>query len=227
MTNEDLQQLKALAEAATPGPWIIEEGLPQDEAWCEWHNVGPFSLMGDKADADDKFIAAANPAAILALIAKVESLAAPSVASGTGKLPMDPASRHQRLGEHIFEFAKQHGWKDDGEGAFEYIQRHSYVVGIEDAGGKVGVGGTQTFGNRWPISVLEDDRAAIAASAPAQAGPNAQLVEALKELCAMYGSTWDSVDGSLVMFADGVTRFEKAHAAGLAALAAAGEGEAS
>lgn len=73
-------------------------------------------------------------------------------------------------------------------------------------------------------SVIPGDAATIAfaRAIEAAAGPNALLVEALKELCAMYGSTWDSIDGSLVMMGTGVERFEKAHEAGLAALAAAG-----
>ncbi|MGH8449545.1 hypothetical protein [Pseudomonas sp.] len=37
------------------------------------------------------------------------------------------------------------------------------------------------------------------------------LLSALKGLSSMYGSTWDSVDGSLVMLSPGIERFEKAH----------------
>lgn len=59
-----------------------------------------------------------------------------------------------RLGRYVTEFATKGGWTNDGEGAFEFIQRHSYVVGIEDAGGKPQYGGTETNGSRWPISAL-------------------------------------------------------------------------
>jgi hypothetical protein len=68
--------------------------------------------------------------------------------------------RATRIGRHVLDFAKRGGWPDDGEGAFEFIQRHSYVIGYQDAGGKVSYGGTDTKGSRWPISAF--------ASAPAQ-----------------------------------------------------------
>ena len=68
-------------------------------------------------------------------------------------LDMSDEARALRIGKHVLEFARKSGWKDDGEGAFEFIQRHSYVVGFEDAGGKVQYG-TDTEGSRWPISAL-------------------------------------------------------------------------
>lgn len=68
-------------------------------------------------------------------------------------LDMSDEARALRIGKHVLEFARKSGWKDDGEGAFEFIQRHSYVVGFEDAGGKVQYG-TDTKGSRWPISAL-------------------------------------------------------------------------
>ena len=43
----------------TKGPWEIVEDLGMDEAWCNWHKVGPFHLMGSKANADSRLIAAA------------------------------------------------------------------------------------------------------------------------------------------------------------------------
>jgi IS1 family transposase len=46
-----------------------------------------------------------------------------------------------------------------------------------------------------------------------------ELIEALHELSAMYASTWDRVDESLVMMGDGVKRFEKAHSKARALLA--------
>jgi hypothetical protein len=41
--------------------------------------------------------------------------------------------RFIRAGKHLHETAKSLGWKDDGEGAYEYIQRISYEQGLEDA----------------------------------------------------------------------------------------------
>ena len=38
-----------------------------------------------------------------------------------------------------------------------------------------------------------------------------ELISALRKLSAMYASTWDRVDGSLVMMGEGVKRFEAAH----------------
>lgn len=43
------------------------------------------------------------------------------------------------------------------------------------------------------------------------AADRARLLAALKELSAMYASTWDRVDGALVMMPPGIARFEKAH----------------
>ncbi|WP_277963879.1 ead/Ea22-like family protein [Pseudomonas sp. RIT-To-2] len=68
----DYTELKRLAEAATPGPWQTEQAYPI---------VQPaYPARGSIASAliwqDAHFIAAANPAAILALIAENERLAA-------------------------------------------------------------------------------------------------------------------------------------------------------
>lgn len=68
----DLEELKRLAQAATPGPWEIKEHLGYDEAYCDWHQVGAIDLQGGEASADSQFIRSANPAAVLALIERVE-----------------------------------------------------------------------------------------------------------------------------------------------------------
>ena len=64
-----LQSLIAKAKAATPGPWEITEDSAggKDEAWCHWHQIGPFDLTGEKPTADGLFIASCNPHLILAL----------------------------------------------------------------------------------------------------------------------------------------------------------------
>lgn len=58
----------------------------------------------------------------------------------------------------------------------------------------------------------------IAADGPNPQPANARLIaaapellEALKELSAMYASTWDRVGGDLVMMGGGIERFEAAH----------------
>lgn len=68
----DYSELKRLAEAATPGPWYQHGGIMQVlnhdcETVCE-----TFEDDGDCPDA--QFIAAANPTAVLALIAENERL---------------------------------------------------------------------------------------------------------------------------------------------------------
>ena len=72
----DHSELKRLAEAATPGPWAYdgsyvcpartEDGTTYVELWR--------SIADCHQPENTKFIAAANPAAVLALIAEVESL---------------------------------------------------------------------------------------------------------------------------------------------------------
>jgi hypothetical protein len=78
----DYSGLKRLAEAATPGEWlrsddndvqVSEEG---DEAYSSWEIAGPATIegYGAQAQADADFIAAANPADVLALVAENERL---------------------------------------------------------------------------------------------------------------------------------------------------------
>lgn len=72
----DYIELKRLAEAATPGPWAYdgsyvcpartEDGTTYVELWR--------SIADCHQPENTKFIAAANPAAVMALIAEVESL---------------------------------------------------------------------------------------------------------------------------------------------------------
>jgi hypothetical protein len=106
MNNEDLQQLKALALAATPGPWewdgVRSEGEygSDDDGGCGYESYQVTTNAGacivdclnndngavhvehdghawDKvAKQDAKYIAAASPDVVLALIARIESLAA-------------------------------------------------------------------------------------------------------------------------------------------------------
>ena len=72
----DYSELKRLAEAATPGPWAYdgsyvcpartEDGTTYVELWR--------SIADCHQPENTKFIAAANPVAVLSLIAEVESL---------------------------------------------------------------------------------------------------------------------------------------------------------
>ena len=68
---------------------------------------------------------------------------------------LDDAERMARLGRHVMNFALRGGWDpSDGEGCFEFIQRHSYAVGYEDAGGKIPFGGTDPKGSHWPLDTM-------------------------------------------------------------------------
>jgi hypothetical protein len=86
MNNEDLQQLKALAEAASPGPWSGDryDGTVKYEVLDV---NGATVIRGDNSnmseggygienEEDERFILAANPDTVLHLIARIESLAA-------------------------------------------------------------------------------------------------------------------------------------------------------
>ena len=67
----DYSELKRLSEAATPGPWVktIDGVMPEGEKFGIFGNFG-----SNNGEANRGFIAAANPAAVLALIAEVEVL---------------------------------------------------------------------------------------------------------------------------------------------------------
>lgn len=80
----DLDELRKLAEAATPGPWSADHnGNPRN--YEDWYGAtllsAPYSQgqanlarnLGsiDESAADAEFIAAANPATVLALIERV------------------------------------------------------------------------------------------------------------------------------------------------------------
>lgn len=79
MADLDLARLKALAEKATPGPWVVidahKPGIDGDD--------GKFTivLFGDEDEPegvhrkeDAAYIAALDPATVLALIARAEEL---------------------------------------------------------------------------------------------------------------------------------------------------------
>lgn len=80
MTGEQKAALRALAEKATPGPWVHAKDMG---------HIGSVEIMsgacivqvqalkprdGERRDIDAAYIAAANPAAVLALLDEVERL---------------------------------------------------------------------------------------------------------------------------------------------------------
>ena len=70
----DLQQLKALALAATPGPWVNNRGLIEaDDSGYSVGEVRAYFAEHDKSQAANAaYIAAANPAVVLDLIARLQ-----------------------------------------------------------------------------------------------------------------------------------------------------------
>lgn len=86
MNEKDLQRLKELAQAATPGPW--KRGT---YGWVYVdHKEDTYAVAACQTksgsmrnwNANEEFIAAANPAAILELIAMVEAKASTTAAEG-------------------------------------------------------------------------------------------------------------------------------------------------
>ncbi|EOD3511823.1 ead/Ea22-like family protein [Cronobacter sakazakii] len=71
----DTAKLKAVALAATPGPWRYQKTTPVTDAEisAENHTRVVNLLAGDVTPANSEFIAAANPAAVLELIAALEA----------------------------------------------------------------------------------------------------------------------------------------------------------
>jgi hypothetical protein len=92
MSSIDINKLRELVRAATPGPWRVQS----DSDYDEYRNVfvsWPYRLLADAAPIanfaeentsfeDAEFIAAANPTAVLALLdrlARAEALLADAV----------------------------------------------------------------------------------------------------------------------------------------------------
>lgn len=83
--KELLPELKRLAEAATPGPWTAQ-GPDDEEQKYHWsvrcpsrppfvsHELCRLSSINSNEEEDATFIAAANPAALLAIEAHIEAL---------------------------------------------------------------------------------------------------------------------------------------------------------
>lgn len=67
MTDTELSSLEAAARAATPGPWDTKEGPDFSEILANSKNI---ALVGSQ-HKDAAYIAAANPAVVLELIAEL------------------------------------------------------------------------------------------------------------------------------------------------------------
>jgi len=87
MTPADLSRLETLAREATPGPWFHRQPFMKSKVgewdWYDWVSNKPENTPGfvhvvsrGNKPKDYAYIAAANPAAVLALIARVRELEA-------------------------------------------------------------------------------------------------------------------------------------------------------
>lgn len=76
----NIEELKRLAEAATPGPWVLDE-LLADFYGFEVRTSTDEKVCADASEQDAAYIAAANPAAMLELIRQLEHHKADSEAS--------------------------------------------------------------------------------------------------------------------------------------------------
>lgn len=69
-----MQELKRLAEGATPGPWSTRSAWRVIDSVFGEGIAHSNNLDDDVAAANARFIAAANPAVVLSLIARIEEL---------------------------------------------------------------------------------------------------------------------------------------------------------
>lgn len=88
ITPEFLDNLKAKAEKATPGPWLRcalepliinysnEDPTKIIAAVAEWDDVGKLESVYDNADNNAEYVATVNPQVVLALIGRIEELEA-------------------------------------------------------------------------------------------------------------------------------------------------------
>ena len=76
MTRDEMQELRRLAEGATPGPWKAALNGTDESGWVQDANSDSMTVgyEGEMAAKDVRYIAAANPAVVLALIARIEEL---------------------------------------------------------------------------------------------------------------------------------------------------------
>jgi hypothetical protein len=96
MDAQELQKLKGMAQAATPGPWRKGSGrtvgpVSQEDDQSFGMVISLADIYGDRAEDDTAFIAAANPAAVLELIEIAERAVSPaeSVDTPEGNWPKD------------------------------------------------------------------------------------------------------------------------------------------
>lgn len=246
MTNEELAELKALALAATNEPWEFDQAftpirmangeavgddpLPYGEVTTKALYETPdgeecLIIAAEVGEANGRFIASANPAAILELIDAFWRLTAPAVANA--------APSEEKPYGYAYECVQP---GTDGKGWAEFFSRTypqpqngvrniTALYAAQQAASKQALTDEQIleFAESFVFSekdlphkltfsrsgIVKAVRAIEAASAP-----NAQLVETLKGLL----DVWDK-NGQEKHFGE---RFEEAKAKARAALSAVG-----
>jgi hypothetical protein len=95
VNKEQIEELKRRARAATPGPWRKGAGqtvgpISRDDDQSYGMVVSIADIYGDRDEEDTAYIAAANPAAVLELIALAEraALVTPAPQAAAGKHPV-------------------------------------------------------------------------------------------------------------------------------------------
>jgi hypothetical protein len=91
------------------------KGRRDHEAWANAHKAQLGEMWKDWMHVPDALVEAVSRIDPATIDARVEE------------------DRYLRAGRHLFDTAKSLGWKDDGEGAYEFIQRISYEQGLDDA----------------------------------------------------------------------------------------------
>ena len=136
MTNEqkqDMSALKVLAEAATAGPWTIKikedpsgTGMSYDVMAGDEHLFDDEQYYPTAPSFDDaRFIAAANPAEVLRMIAHIEQLDAQLAELRIANASYE--SRIKSMGESLEEASKD-------EERLNWIETNNHVVGKAPSG---------------------------------------------------------------------------------------------
>lgn len=106
MTPADLSRIETLAREATPGPWERDELQPRAVYRAKYDDClrrvseCP-ALYGQQAMRDAAYIAAANPAAVLALIERVRELEADAARFRWMARRYDPTDYRRRVDDAI------------------------------------------------------------------------------------------------------------------------------
>lgn len=159
VTKEALAATKHITDAAATQAagvvaWAFDDGLKRLARVRDGYADSPLLVVHANPSSDGYSVplfthpATTAPAAVPTEPEPQDGLVNPP--SRAEPASQHSASREESIGRNLLDFARRSGWKDDGEGAFEFIQRLTYAVGFEDAGGKVDTFDTKTNGRLTP-----------------------------------------------------------------------------